>query len=141
MKKFLLLISFTVLTAFFLTGCLDSQEDVTIKSDGSGVYKNSIDMSGLFDMLQMAAMMDTSANSQLKQLSDKNLDSTFSLASFADTSSTLSTEEKALLKNGTVHLNVNQQNKVLKVDMTYPFKKVEDLQKILELQKSKKGFN
>jgi hypothetical protein len=141
MKKFLLLISFTLLTAFFLTGCLDSQEDVTIKSDGSGVYKNSIDMSGLFDMLQMAAMMDTSANSQLKQLSDKNLDSTFSLAGFADTSSTLSAEEKALLKNGTVHLNINQQNKVLKVDMTYPFKKVEDLQKILELQKSKKGFN
>lgn len=141
MKKLLLFISFTFLAAFFLTGCLDSQEDVTIKSDGSGVYKNSIDMSGLFDMLQMAAMMDTSADSQLKQFSDKNIDSTFSLEAFADSSSKLSAEEKALLKNGTVHLNINQQNKLLKVDMTYPFKKVEDLQKILELQKSKKGFN
>ena len=141
MKKFLLSISFTLLTAFFLTGCLDSQEDVTIKDDGSGVYKNSIDMSGLFDMLQMAAMMDTSANSQLKQFSDKNVDSSFSLASFADSSSALTAEEKTLLKNGTVHLNINQQNKIFKVDMTYPFKKVEDLQKILELQKSKKGFN
>lgn len=141
MKKFLLFISFTLLTAFLLIGCLDSQEDVTIKDDGSGVYKNSVDMSGLFDMLQMAAMMDTSANSQLKQLSDKNVDSTFSLGSFADSSSKLTAEEKALLKNGTVHLNINQQNKVFKIDMTYPFKKVEDLQKILELQKSSKGFN
>jgi hypothetical protein len=141
MKKFLVFILFTVTTAFFLTGCLDSQEDVTIKADGSGIYKNSIDMSGLFDMLQMAAMMDTSANSQLKQFSDKNIDSTFSLATFADSSSKLSAEEKELLKNGIVHLNINQQNKVFKVDMTYPFKKVEDLQKILELQKSKKGFN
>ena len=141
MKKFLLFISFTLSAAFFLTGCLDSQEDVTIKDDGSGVYKNSVDMSGLFDMLQMAAMMDTSANSQLKQLSDKNVDSTFSLGSFTDSSSSLTAEEKALLKNGTVHLNINQQNKVFKIDMIYPFKKVEDLQKILELQKSKKGFN
>jgi len=141
MKKFLLFISFTFLTVFFLTGCFDSQEDVTIKADGSGVYKNSVDMSGLFDMLQMAAMMDTSANSQMKQFSDKNVDSTFSLAAFADTSSKLSAEEKALLKDGTVHLNINQQNKVFKIDMTYPFKKVDDLQKILELQKSKKGFN
>jgi hypothetical protein len=141
MKKSLLFISFTLLTALFLTGCLDSQEDVTIQADGSGVYKNSIDMSGLFDMLQMAAMMDTSANSQLKKFSDKNIDSSFTLGSFTDTSSTLTAEEKALLKNGAVHININQQNKTFKIDMTYPFKKVDDLQKILELQKSKKGFN
>src|SRR6478672_3866763 len=114
MKKVLLSVSLTLLTAFVLSGCLDSQEDVTIKGDGSGVYKNSIDMSGLFDMLQMAAMMDTSAASQLKQLSDKNIDSSFSLGAFTDTSSSLSAEDKALLKDGTVHLAVNQQNKVLK---------------------------
>jgi len=141
MKKILLSISFTLLSAFILTGCLDSQEDVTIKADGSGVYKNTVDMSGLFDMLQMAAMMDTSASSQLKQLSDKNIDSSFSLGAFSDTSTALTAEEKALLKNAMVHLNINQSNKVFKIDMTYPFKKVEDLQKILELQKSKKGFN
>src|SRR5512138_2424668 len=141
MKKILLFISFTLLTAFFLTGCLDSQEDVTIREDGSGVYKNIVDMSGLFDMLQMAAMMDTSAGSQLKQFSDKNIDSSFSLGAFADTSSALTEEQKALLRNAMVHLNINQQNKVFKIDMTYPFKKVDDLQKILELQKSKKGFN
>jgi hypothetical protein len=141
MKKSLLLISFTLLTAFFLTGCLDSQEDVTIQADGSGVYKNSVDMSGLFDMLQMAAMMDTSANGQLKKYSDKNIDSSFSMGTFTDTSSALTPEEKALLKNGTVHININQEDKRFKIDMTYPFKKVDDLQKILELQKSKKGFN
>lgn len=141
MKKSLLFISFTLLTALFLTGCLDSQEDVTIQADGSGVYKNTVDMSGLFDMLQMAAMMDTSANSQLKKFSDKNIDSTITLGSFTDTSTTLTAEEKALVKNGTVHFNINQQDKVFKIDMNFPFKKVEDLQKILELQKSGKGFN
>src|SRR4051812_3797977 len=98
MKKLLIFIS---LVAVCLTGCLDSQEDVTIQADGSGTFQNTIDMSGLFDMMQMAAAMDTSANSQLKSLTDKDLDSTFSLRSFTDTSTTLTAEEKALLQNGT----------------------------------------
>jgi len=61
MKKSLLFISGILLSALFLTGCLDSEEDVTINPNGSGIYKTTVDMSGLFDMMQMAAMMDTSA--------------------------------------------------------------------------------
>jgi len=138
MRKFLLLAS---LTAFCLAGCLDSQEDVTINNDGSGTYKNTVDMSGLFDMMQMAAMMDTSANSGLKKFADKNVDSTFSFRSFTDTATDLSDEQKALLKDATVHINIDQKERIFKVVMAYPFKKMEDLQKILDLQKSKKGFN
>jgi hypothetical protein len=141
MKKILLFISCAVLTAFCLTGCLDSNEDVTINANGSGVFKNTIDMSGLFDMLQMVAMMDTSANNQMKSFSDKNIDSSFSLGPITDTSASLTAEEKALFKDATVHLQVNQNDKVFKVTMTYPFKKVEDVQKIMELQQSGKGFN
>lgn len=138
MRKILFLIA---LTAFCLIGCLDSQEDVTINANGSGTYKSTIDMSGLFDMLQMAAMMDTSANNALQKFSDKNLDSTLLFRSFTDTSSTLTPEEKALLRDATMHININQKEKQFKVNMTYPFKKMDDLQKILELQKSNKGFN
>lgn len=141
MKKFLLLISCTVLTTFCLTGCLDSNEDVTINANGSGVFKNTIDMSGLFDMLQMVAMMDTSANSQIKNFSDKNIDSSFSLGALTDSSTSLTAEEKALFKNATVHLKINQNDKVFRATMTYPFNKVEDVQKILELQQNGKGFN
>jgi hypothetical protein len=138
MKKLLIFLS---LIAVALTGCLDSEEDVTIQADGSGTFQNTIDMSGLFDMMQMAAMTDTSANSQLKSLSDKDIDSTVSLRSFTDTATTLTTQEKALLQNGTMHININQKEKIFKISMVYPFKKVDDLQKILELQQSGKGFN
>ena len=141
MKKSLLFISCILLTAFCLTGCLDSEEDVTINSNGSGVYKTSVDMSGLFDMMQMAAMMDTSANSQLKELSDKNIDSTIAIGAFTDTSSTLTAEEKALLHDGTLHMTINQKDKVFKFVTSYPFKKVEDIQKISELQLNGKGFD
>lgn len=141
MKKSLLFIFSVLLTVFFITGCLDSAEEVTINSNGSGVFKNTVDMSGLFDMLQMAAMMDTSASSQLKTLSNKNIDSSFSLRAFTDTSTLLTAEEKALLQDGIVQININQNEKLFKVTMTYPFKKVEDVQKIMELQKNGKGFN
>lgn len=141
MKKTLLSISLILSTAFLLTGCLDTEEDVTINTNGSGVYKTSIDMSGLFDMMQMAAMMDTSANSQLKQLGDKNIDSTIATGAFTDTSSKLTAEEKALLHDGTMHMTINQQDKVFKIVVSYPFKKTEDIQKIMELQQSGKGFD
>lgn len=141
MKKSLLFASFILITSFFLTGCLDTEEDVTIAANGSGTYKTAIDMSGLFDMMQMAAMMDTSANSQLKQLGDKNIDSTIAFGAFTDTSSTLTAEEKALLHDGTMHMTINQQDKIFKIILSYPFKKTEDIQKIMELQQSGKGFN
>jgi hypothetical protein len=140
MKKTLLFICIAF-SAFCFTGCLDSEEDVTINSNGSGIYKNTIDMGGLFDMMQMAAMMDTSASSQLKDLTDKNIDSTISLGAFTDTSKTLSTQEKAILHDGTMHMTINQKDKVFKIVMNYPFKKIEDVQKIIELQQSGKTFN
>lgn len=141
MKKSLLFISCILFTAVFLVGCLDSEEDVTINTNGSGVYKNTIDMSGLFDVMQMAAAMDTSANSQLKELGDKNIDSTILIGAFTDTSTTLTAEEKALLHDGTMHMTINQKDKVFKIVLNYPFKKMEDIQRIMQLQQSGKGFN
>jgi len=141
MKKSLLFLSSILLTAFFLTGCLDTEEDLTITANGSGTYKTTIDMSGLFDMMQMAAMMDTSASSQLKEFSDKNIDSSFSLGAFTDTAATLTAEEKAILHDGTAHMTINQKSKVFKIVLNYPFKKVEDVGKIMQLQQSGKSFN
>lgn len=141
MKKSLFSFSFILLAALFLTGCLDTEEDVTINSNGSGVYKTTIDMSGLFDMMQMAAAMDTSAGSKLKELEDKNIDSTIAIGAFTDTSTTLTAEEKALLHDGTMHMSINQKDKIFKIVLNYPFKKMEDVQKIMELQQSGKGFS
>lgn len=141
MKKSLLFISFIFLTAFFLTGCLDTGEDVTINSDGSGIYKTTVDMSGLFDMMQMAAMMDTSAGNLLKQLGDKDIDSAVLLSAFTDTATALTAEEKALLHDGAMHITINQKDKIFKIVLNYPFKKMEDIQKIVQLQQSGKGFD
>lgn len=135
MKKILLLISFA---SICLLGCINTEEDVVINSNGSGIYKTAVDLSGLFDMMQMAASMDTSESAQLKKISDKNIDSVVSFKSFIDTVSSLTKEEKKLFEKATVRIKMNQEEKTFKLTMTYPFDKMNDLQKLLELQQSDK---
>ena len=135
MKKFLFVISFVSIS---LLGCINTEEDVVINSNGSGVYKTAVDLSGLFDMMQMAASMDTSESSQLKKMSDKNIDSVVSFKSFIDTVSSLTKEEKKLFEKATVRIKMNQEEKAFKLTMSYPFDKINDLQKLLELQQSDK---
>jgi hypothetical protein len=138
MKK---LLSLLFVSSICLWGCLNSEEDVTINADGSGVYQNTMDMSGMFDMMDMLAAMDTSQNSQLKKVSDKDIDSSFSFKSFIDTVTSLTADEKRLFEKATMRMNINQKQKKFKMTMSYPFAKLDDLQKIIELQQSNKAPN
>lgn len=140
MKK--LLSIFILMTAFCFIGCMDTREEVTINEDGSGVFKNSVDMSGMFEMMQMTAMMDTSSkDGEFKKMIERDIDSTLYLNTYADTAKNLSDEERKLMREGSMHLTISQSEKEFKVVFTYPFKKLEDIEKILELQKNEKGFN
>jgi len=127
------------LFAIILTGCLDTVEELTIAPDGSGTYASTMDMSGMFDMIEMMAAMDTSANSQLKKLSDKDMDSVISMRSFTDTSSSLTPEQKKLFQDAKMRITMKQKEKLFKMGMTYPFKKLEDVQKIMALNDEGKG--
>ena len=120
MKKLLLLL---LVSSICLWGCLNSEEDVTINADGSGVYQNTMDMSGMFDMMDMLAAMDTSQNSQLKKVSDKDIDSSFSFKSFIDTVTSLTADEKRLFEKATMRMNINQKQKKFKMTMSYPLHK------------------
>src|SRR5687768_13754117 len=126
MKKILLLL---IVASICLFGCLNSEEDITINADGSGIYQNAMDMSGLFDMLDMIAAMDTSQNNQLKKISDKDIDSIFLFKSFIDTVTTLTADQKKLFEKATMRMNINQKEKKFKMTMSYPFAKLDDLQK------------
>ena len=137
MKKLLLLISLSIC----LYGCLSTEENLVINSDGSGTYTTAVDLSGMFDMMQMMASMDTSQNSELKKMSDKNIDSVISFKSFIDTVSSLSKDEKKLFEKATIQVKMNQEEKNFKLTMIYPFNKMDDLQKLIELQQSDKVPN
>ena len=139
MKKLTALV--LILSAFIFSGCLDTVEELTITKDGSGTYKTTMDMSGMFDMIEMMAAMDTSANSQLKELSGKDIDSTFSLRSIMDTVAGITEDQRQLYKDATMSLTMKQKEKLFKMVMNYPFKKMEDVQNIIELNATGKGMD
>ncbi len=139
MKKLTALL--LIFSAFIFSGCLDTVEELTITSNGSGTYKTTMDMSGMFDMIEMMAAMDTSANSQLKKLSEKDIDSTFSLKSVMDTATGITEDQRQLYKDATMSITMKQKDKVFRMAMNYPFNKLEDVQKIIELNASGKGVD
>src|SRR5688572_8687788 len=118
MKKLFRLI--LVCTSFFiLAGCFDTTEEITIEKNGSGVYQVNADLKGIFDLLETMKAMDTSANASFKKM-PSNIDTTIQLKTFTDTASNLSEEDKALLRNATVNMVMNEKDRVFKLLMKYP---------------------
>jgi hypothetical protein len=132
-KLFRLLLVCT--TFFILAGCFDTTEEITIEKNGSGVYQVNADFSGFFELIESLKSMDTSANSSLKQI-PSNIDTIIQLRTFTDTASDLSAEDKALLHDATVNLVMNDKDKVFKMLMKYPYKDINDVQKIIKLSQS-----
>lgn len=151
MKKLAVLITtFLVL----LTGCIDSDENISINKDGSGVYAVKMDMSRMLDMIKgfqemAAAETGKKDSTQQKMLPEKAMDTTIHFADLPDTSGNLSEAEKALMRDGTLHMVMNQDAGQFRMEMRFPFKKPEDLVRIQELMQrnggmmgnAMKGFN
>lgn len=139
MKKFFCLTAFCCLVFW---GCMDTTQDVTINADGSGVFKSSVNMSGMFDMLEMLKAMDTSSNEKLKTFGEKAVDTIINMKDIVDTSTTISAEEKRLLRLGTAHMQINPTDKVFIMTFSFPYKNFADLTEIFKLQQQgKSGLN
>lgn len=101
-----------------LAGCMDVKEDVMINSDGTGTYSTKMDMGQLLAMIQTFAGDDTS----FKQIADKVVDTTINMASIADSAQDLTPPQKELMKNGTMHMQLNMKEQLFKMDMQFMFK-------------------
>jgi hypothetical protein len=123
---------------FLLTGCFEINEDVDIHADGSGVYSIHTDMSQL-----LIAMQSYMGKEEMdKQMPDKSIDTTVMMRTLLDTAKNISTENKTLVKNGTVHLLLNMEQKQFKSDIVIPFKSLGDLQKLYNAMNDQSlGFN
>ncbi len=78
--------------AFGFAGCLDINESVDVRSDGSGQLTMDIDMSQMIDILQTYMGKD-----ELQKKGMEKMDTTILLSSIVDTSSALSEDKKAIL--------------------------------------------
>jgi hypothetical protein len=110
---------------FCLTGCLDIDENVAIKKDGSGQLSMDMDMSQMVEMLQNYVGKDELAKKGMEKM-----DTTILMKDIVDTMSSLSAEKKALLRPGSVHIKMNLDEKVFKTHMQFPFSSLDNLQKL-----------
>jgi hypothetical protein len=132
--KFLL----TVVSMFFLAGCFEINEDINVKADGSGVYSVHTDMSQLLQAMQSYLGKEEMD----KQMPSKNIDTTVMMKTLVDTAKNISAEDKALIKDGSVHLKLNIEQKVFNSDIVIPFKSLSDLQKLYNSMNNQSlGFN
>jgi hypothetical protein len=129
---------FAAVSMFFLAGCFEINEDIDVKADGSGVYSVHTDMSQLLQAMQTYLGKEEMD----KQMPPKNLDTTVMMRTLLDTAKDITAENKALIKDGYVHLKLNMEQKEFKSDIVIPFKSLSDLQKLYNSMNNQTlGFN
>ncbi len=139
MKKHLLVLLLAVST--FFAGCIDTIEELTIAADGTGTYHIGMDMSGLFDMMEMLKAMDTSAAVANTPKKNETMDTTINMRDITDTASHLTAEQKALLRNAQMKMLMNEGERKFKIDMNFPFTKIDDVEKLMAISESGNGGN
>lgn len=111
---------------FCLAGCFEINEDIDIKSGGSGQLSIHTDASQMLDMLQNFM----SADEMAKKLPGKKLDTVIRMSSMVDSAKDPTGEKKMLVKDGTMRVNLNMDQKVFKTDVLLPFTSQSNLQKL-----------
>ena len=114
--------------AFGFAGCLDINESVDVRADGSGQLTMDIDMSQMIDILQTYMGKD-----ELQKKGMEKMDTTILLSSIVDTSSALSEDKKAVLRPGRVHIKMDMDAKVFTIHSMFPFTSMANLQKLYAL--------
>lgn len=136
--KHLKLLSVFILS-ICLVSCFDTVEEVEIKGDGSGTYKVNMDLSKAMEMMKGVMINDSDLQ---KEGMDRPIDTTFNLQSILDTAQNISDHQKELFKDGNVHINMNMQSSVLKLDMKYPFTSFNNMNELYSMiQKGDGGLN
>lgn len=120
----MLKILFVAVGCVFFASCLEINEEVEIKQDGSGQLSTSMDMGQLIDMMQAMG------GEEFDKKKDEKIDSIIYLKNMVDTASNLTPRQKDLMRDGKVHVKMNMAEKEFKIDMNYPFSNLERLQQL-----------
>lgn len=123
MKRFMLLL--VAIVCF--VGCYEVNEEITIKADGSGTHQTRMDMGQMLEMIQSMAGEEELAKEGL----DKVLDTTIYMKSVLDSAKDLTPEQKELLKDGKMNLQMNAKEKLFKAQVDIPFKGYKNLQSLM----------
>lgn len=110
-----------------LVSCFEVNEEIVINADGSGTYVTKMDMGQLIDLMQTFA-----GEEELKKDGmDRVLDTTIYMKNMVDSAKEMTTEQKELMKDGKMKLQMNIKEKLLKMDMNFPYKNLSNLQQFM----------
>jgi hypothetical protein len=123
----------TACLCLWLTSCIDINENVEIKSNGSGTVSTTTDLSQLVDM------MSSFGGEEMEKRKNDKVDTVIDMKSILDTAKNLTADQKALLKNGKVRLRMNLAEKVFNINMQFPFENLEKFQQLNNLLSSGAG--
>jgi hypothetical protein len=104
---------------FFLAGCFETTQEITINKDGSGLFSNTTDLSNMVGLLKQMG------GDEVGKL--KNTDTTISLAGVADSIAGLSPQQKKIIDQGSMKLSLNMNDEKLIINLNLPFKKISDI--------------
>ncbi|NCT75278.1 MAG: hypothetical protein GXC78_12145 [Chitinophagaceae bacterium] len=121
---------YCVLITLLLIGCIETETTTTIEKDGSGQLEAVVDMGQMIQMLKSMKQSEA-AEEEVK------VDSTIRFSSFTDTSTSLTTRQKELLRNITLGLKINSDDNIFRFKILAPFKNTEELQEINQIMSSK----
>jgi len=114
--------------ALGFAGCLDINEDVDIRNDGSGQLTMDMDMSQMVDLLTTYMGKD-----ELQKKGMDKMDTTILLKDIVDTVSSMTPDQKAILRPGRVHIKLDMDAKVFTVHSMFPFTSMANLQQLYVL--------
>jgi hypothetical protein len=117
---------FIVMVSCCFISCLDTVEQLDIKENGAGTLNMNMDMGKAAEMMKGFMAPEDLAKEKL----DRVIDTTIMMKDVVDTSTKISPERKALLRNGKMHLTMNLANNILKMDMSYPYQSQAQLTQI-----------
>jgi hypothetical protein len=135
MKKFFKYV-LTVAICVFFVSCYEVNEEIEIKPDGSGTYVTKMDMGQLIDLMQTFAGDEEIKKDGL----DKIYDTTILFKNILDSAKDMTAEQKELMKDGKMKMQMNIKEKIFKMDMDLPYKDLNSLQKLMSGQGNGPGM-
>ncbi|MFL9481637.1 hypothetical protein ACI6Q2_02590 [Chitinophagaceae bacterium LWZ2-11] len=110
-----------IAVSFCFASCFDLTETFTLKQNGSGVYEQNLDFSRAMTLFSSIMKQAGDSSSSIMKNQTEKKDTSFSFASIADTSSTLTQEQIAVMRNATAYIHVDEPASQFVVKIDYPF--------------------
>src|SRR5829696_5170124 len=107
MKYFKFIIAFFFVAAW--SSCLDTEETIVMNADSSGTYSLKLDLGKVLEMAAtMGAKTDDGKPAEKK-------DTVVYLKGLIDSATNLTAEEKALYREGSVAINMDEEKNEMKI--------------------------